>query len=85
MKTTMNKRYSSFEEIDQQLKILELQRKLDWEHIKLNTQAVKQTLSPTNFSKKIENVFLQAILGFALKKIVQIRSRRKHKEIASAA
>jgi hypothetical protein len=77
----MNKRYSSFEEIDRELQILELQRKLDWEHIKLNGKAIKTTLYPPNIGKRIENVVQQAALTFVLKKLVARRAKKKQKEL----
>jgi hypothetical protein len=77
----MNKTYGSFEEIDRELQILELQRKLDWEHIKLNGKAIKTTLYPSNLGKRLENVVQQAALTFVLKKLIARRDKRKQKEI----
>jgi len=77
----MNKRYSSFEEIDRELQILELQRKLDWEHIKLNSKAIKNTLAPRNFGRRLENVVQQATIAFVLKKLVQRRTKKQQEQI----
>lgn len=77
----MNKRYSSFEEIDRELQILELQRKLDWEHIKLNSKAIKNTFSPPNFGRRLENVVQQAAIAFVLKKLIQRRARKQQEQI----
>ncbi len=77
----MNKRYSSFKEIDRELQILELQRKLDWEHIKLNTKAIKNTLAPPNFGRRLENVVQQAAITFVLKKLIQRRTKRRQEQI----
>ena len=77
----MKKIYDSFEEIDQELQILELQRKLDWEHIKLNSQAIKSAVYPTQITQRIEFMLQQTALTFVLKKLQKYIPRKKHKEI----
>lgn len=80
----MNKKYNSFEEINRQLQILELQRKIDWEHIKLNSQAIRQNFSLPNLGRKTEIVLQQAAIGFVLKKMLKIRAKKKQREIPSS-
>jgi len=77
----MKKMYDSFEEIDQELQILELQRKLDWEHIKLNGRAIKSTVYPTQITQRIESMLQQTALTFVLKKLQKYIPRKKQKEI----
>ncbi|MBT8264336.1 MAG: hypothetical protein KJN75_03280 [Muriicola sp.] len=73
--------YDSFEEIDQQLQILELQRKLDWEHIKLNSQAIKSAVYPAHLSQRIEYMLQQTAITFVLRKLQKYIPRKKQKEI----
>lgn len=77
----MKKMYDSFEEIDQQLQILELQRKLDWEHIKLNSQAIKSAVYPAQLSQRIEYMLQQTAITFVLRKLQKYIPRKKKKEI----
>jgi len=77
----MKKMYDSFDEIDQELQILELQRKLDWEHIKLNGRAIKSTVYPTKITQRIEYMLQQTALTFVLKKLQKYIPRKKQKEI----
>lgn len=77
----MKKIYDSFDEIDQELQILELQRKLDWEHIKLNGQAIKSVVYPTQITQRIEYMLQQTALTFVLKKLQKYIPRKKQKEI----
>jgi len=46
--------YSSFEEIDQRLKILWLQKEIDHENIKLGINRSKENLYPGNLMKAID-------------------------------
>ena len=46
--------YSSFEEIDQRLKILWLQKEIDHENIKLGIHRSKENLYPSNLMKAID-------------------------------
>ena len=64
------KSYSSFEQINSELEILELERKIDLEKMKLDIADVKQSLSPSHIvSKAWHNVtdgaihFAQKLLG----------------------
>jgi hypothetical protein len=47
------KQYSSFEEIDRDLKILKLQNEIDKEEIKLSIQETKNNLSPLSLAGSV--------------------------------
>lgn len=47
------KQYSSFEEIDRDLKILKLQNEIDKEEIKLSIQETKDNLSPLSLAGSV--------------------------------
>tara|TARA_R110000765_G_scaffold90429_5_gene172135 strand:+ start:534 stop:791 length:258 start_codon:yes stop_codon:yes gene_type:complete len=55
----MVKIYSSFEEIDTRLKILELQREIDQESLKLNVQNARVDLVPRLFRNSLGKNFSQ--------------------------
>ena len=55
----MVKSYSSFEEIDTRLKILELQREIDQESLKLNVQNARVDLVPRLFRDSLGTKFTQ--------------------------
>ncbi|WP_339627830.1 DUF6327 family protein [uncultured Maribacter sp.] len=55
----MVKGYSSFEEIDTRLKILELQREIDQESLKLNVQNARVDLVPRLFRDSLGTKFTQ--------------------------
>jgi len=82
----MRKNYTSFQEIDQRLKILKLQCEIDQENLKLNVQNAKVDMVPQLFrtglginftqSNTLKSVFVtfiaNKVLGF-------IRSKRQSK------
>jgi len=80
----MVKGYTSFEEIDNRLKILELQREINQEVLKLNIQNARVDLVPrlirnnlgTNFTKNdtLKSLFITFISSKALN---FIRSKRR--------
>lgn len=82
----MVKIYSSFEEIDTRLKILELQREIDQESLKLNVQNARVDLVPrlfrnslgTNFSQNdtLKSLFITFISSKALNFIRKKRRSR---------
>ncbi|SEK24687.1 hypothetical protein SAMN04488008_101133 [Maribacter orientalis] len=82
----MVKSYSSFEEIDTRLKILELQREIDQESLKLNVQNARVDLVPrlfrnslgTNFSQNdtLKSLFITFISSKALNFIRKKRRSR---------
>ena len=75
--------YSSFEEVDQQLKILWLQKEIAHENIKLGFKKTKNNLYPKNLLGGINNLggtgaFIQSILiTFLTDKILKILKKRK--------
>jgi hypothetical protein len=82
----MVKGYTSFEEIDNRLKILELQRKIDQESLKLNIQNAKVDLVPQLFRKSVGTNFIQnetlksLLITFISSKALNfIRSKRRSK------
>ena len=61
--------YSSFEEIDRDLKILKLQTEIDKEEIKLNIAKTKKGLSPVSIAG--------SILGSVIEKAVVLKAVTK--------
>jgi len=80
-------KYTSFEEIDQQLKILWLQKEIAKENIKLGAKKTRHSLYPKNLLNSIDNQgsvkgFLQSILiTFLTDKILNALKKRKRKII----
>ncbi|MFD1094516.1 DUF6327 family protein [Salegentibacter chungangensis] len=64
------KQYSSFEEIDRDLKILKLQTQIDKEEIKLTFEQTKDSLSPVSMIGSIFGSVLQKAL--VLKAVAKI-------------
>lgn len=64
------KKYSSFAEIDRDLKIMELQTQIDKEQIKLSLEHTKQSLSPMAIMGNIGSVALEAVLLKGLSRII---------------
>ncbi|NNK10392.1 MAG: hypothetical protein HKP08_03525 [Flavobacteriaceae bacterium] len=77
----MKNKYSSFDEIDRQLQILKLKRKIDMEYVKLNAQSIKKTFHRPNLAQKAEIVIQRLALTFVLKKLVTWRSKQKRKKL----
>jgi len=65
----MTTKYSSFKEIDERLKILELQREIHIENLKLNLNRFKTDLSPSQFFGGFKGTLKQLALTFAIKKL----------------
>ncbi|MFT4833102.1 MAG: hypothetical protein ACI815_002766 [Psychroserpens sp.] len=65
------KKYSSFEEIDNRLKILRLQRDISSESLKLNLKKSKETFYPSHVFGEFSGVLQKILLGFVLKKILK--------------
>lgn len=66
--------YSSFEEIDKDLKILKLQTEIDKEEIKLSLDQVKEGFSPLSIlGSTIGAVLQKAVVLKAVSKIVGIK------------
>ena len=66
------KRYSTFDEIDTDLKILNLQREIDRESLKLTYQSTTKNFYPTNllggFGGILQKLALSFVAGKLLKK-----------------
>lgn len=61
--------YKSFEEIDQELKRLDLQRQIAVEHLKLTGNQVKEDLSPLNWINTLLNVFYKYGITILIKRL----------------
>jgi hypothetical protein len=58
--------YNSFDEIDNNLKILKLKREIYKEHLKLNLNATKMSLYPVNIMSELrESIQKKALLFIA--------------------
>jgi hypothetical protein len=69
------KEYSSFKEIDRDLKILKLQTKIDQEEIKLNIERTKSALSPLSLMGSMAGSILQK--AFILKAVTKLTGLKK--------
>ncbi len=58
------KEYSSFEEIDRDLKILKLQNEIDKEEVKLSINRTKSALSPVEIIKSAASVVKKKVLEY---------------------
>ena len=66
--------YSSFEEIDKDLKILKLQTEIDKEEIKLSIDRTKQGFSPMSFlGSAIGSVVQKVLILKAVSKITGVK------------
>jgi hypothetical protein len=72
------KQFDSFSEIDDQLKILSLQRAISIERCKLNLNKFKADLYPTYLLGGLKGLFQQTLISFIAKKITQ---KRKAKQV----
>lgn len=67
--------YSSFEEIDKDLKILKLQTEIDKEEIKLSLDQTKENLTPKSIFKSSLGAVAQKILALkAVHKILGVKN-----------
>ncbi|NNE77516.1 MAG: hypothetical protein HKN31_10645 [Pricia sp.] len=78
----MTKRYNSFEEIDARLRILNLQREIDTESLKLHFNQAKTNFYPTRLMGGFSGMVQKALLTFAIKKLSSLFRRSGHKEIS---
>jgi hypothetical protein len=67
----MNRPYTSFEEINHDLRILKLQREIDKEELKLNLQQTKNSLYPTNLLGGFGGVAQKILLTLLAKKLAK--------------
>lgn len=58
----IQKKYSSFEEIDTELKILKLKRAIDKEHIAFNYNKVKYYLYPKNIVLEVSYILKKKLI-----------------------
>ena len=66
--------YSSFEEIDKDLKILKLQTEIDKEEIKLSIDQTKESLSPMSLvGSTIGSIIQKALVLKAVSKIMGVK------------
>ncbi len=67
----MNKRYNSFEEIDAQLKILELRREIGKEYVKLECNTLKNLMIPRNLVRSLESTFQGMVISMLIGKLIK--------------
>ena len=65
------KKYTSFDEIDQDLKILKLEREIDLENLKMNFNQTKQSLYPTNLVGGFGGIVKTFLLSMFTKKVLK--------------
>lgn len=65
------KKYSSFEEIDERLKILKLQKDISRESLRFNIKKSKETFYPSHVLGEFSGVIQKVLLGFVLKKVLK--------------
>ena len=65
------KKYSSFEDINADLKILALEQEVCKETLKLNYQNVKNSLYPTHMLGGLTGIFKKIALSLAAKKVLK--------------
>ncbi|NDV14631.1 hypothetical protein GO009_01215 [Muricauda sp. TY007] len=63
--------YTSFEEIDHDLKILRLQRQIEEEKVKLAVQNTKKELYPTNILGGMAPLLQKIAISFIAKKLLK--------------
>ena len=64
------KRYKSFAEIDQDLKILKLQQEIDLENLKLTFRTAKSNLYPTNILGGFSGIIKKLAISMVAKKLL---------------
>ncbi|MEN8789770.1 MAG: DUF6327 family protein [Flavobacteriaceae bacterium] len=67
----MNRQYNSFEEIDAQLKILELRRQIDKEYVKLECSTLKHLMIPRNLWRSLESTFQGVLISLLVGKLLK--------------
>ena len=63
--------YTSFEEIDEQLKILSLQKNIYKELIKLNLKSSKNNLKPESIKKELKGLAQEKVLAFVVNNVLK--------------
>lgn len=64
------KKYTSFKEIDNDLKILKLQRQIDLENLKMNFRQTKRSLYPSNLMGGFGGIVKTFLISIFTKKIL---------------
>lgn len=65
------KEYTSFEQINKDLRILKLQREVDKEQLKLNIEQLKTSMYPTSLLGGVGGITKKFLLTLFIKKIVK--------------
>lgn len=65
------KKYSSFQEIERDMKILQLQREIDEEKLKLAFQSTKEELNPINILGGFSGIAKKLALSLVTNKILK--------------
>ncbi|QRM90802.1 hypothetical protein FG167_16655 [Lacinutrix sp. WUR7] len=63
--------YNSFDEIDNQLKILSLQKQIYKQHIKLNLKSSKDSLSATTIKNEVKVALQEQLLTFIMNSLIK--------------
>ncbi|NHF59627.1 hypothetical protein FK220_009765 [Flavobacteriaceae bacterium TP-CH-4] len=77
------KRYSSFEEVDTRLRVLELQREIDKENLKLNLNSARTNLLPSQLRSGLglNDTLKKLALTFVLKKVLKRYKDRRDERL----
>lgn len=75
------KKYSSFDEIDERLKILNLQREIYRESIKLNLNRAKTNLYPSRFMGGVGGLLQKVLITLIIKKLSGLFRSRNQKDL----
>ncbi|WP_276168630.1 DUF6327 family protein [Zobellia alginiliquefaciens] len=65
------KKYTSFAQIDQDLKILKLQQEIDRENLKMHVQVTKNNLYPSQLLGGFSGIFQKITLSMVAKKLIK--------------
>ncbi|CAM3420238.1 DUF6327 domain-containing protein [Zobellia roscoffensis] len=65
------KKYTSFEQIDQDLKILKLQQEIERENLKMQVQITKSNLYPSNLLGGFSGILQKLTLSMVAKKLMK--------------
>lgn len=67
----MKIKYDSFEEIDTRLKILELQRQIGREYVKMEVNSIKNLIMPRNLWRMLENATQGVVISLLIRKFLK--------------
>ena len=77
----MTKRFNSFEEIDEQLKIRDLKREIDKECAKLRIYDIKNHLYPVNLVRSMDGTIARVMIPLVISRIMKKIQSRKKEEV----